>query len=45
MIASPFKVFKLVFTEVSDGRRSSKNLFAAVLLDSPQLAFFGSGLA
>lgn len=39
-IASPLKVLKLVFTEVSDGRRSSKNWFAAVLLDSPQLAFF-----
>lgn len=37
---SPLKVLKLVFAEVSDGRRSSKNLFAAVLLDSPQLAFF-----
>lgn len=39
-IASPLKVLKLVFTEVSDGRSCSKNWFAAVLLDSPQLAFF-----
>lgn len=48
-IASPLKVLKLVFTEVSDGRSCSKNWFAAVLLDSPQLAFkkffFWSGLA